>query len=73
MCINQSAFQKLKRPYFLLFIFTFFRFKTCPNLKVFSYCLCHRQHVHHNIETRSRWCVKKKKEREKEREEQKES
>lgn len=27
---------------------------------MFSYCLCHHQHVHHNIETRSRWCVKKR-------------
>lgn len=62
MCINQSAFEKLKRPFY--FVFYVFRFKTCPNLKVFFYCLCHHQHVHHNIETKSRWCVKRERERE---------
>lgn len=63
MCINQSAFEKLKRPFY--FVFYVFRFKTCPNLKVFFYCLCHHQHVHHNIETKSRWCVKRERERNK--------
>lgn len=58
LCINQSAFQKLKRPFFL------FYFTNLPNTRFSVFITVNI--FHHNNDTRSRrGCLFKKKEREK--------
>lgn len=59
MCINQSAFQKLKRPFLFFFSFT-----NLPKTKFSVFITANI--FHHNNDTRSRrGCLFKKKEREK--------
>lgn len=76
MCINQSAFQKLKRPYFHLFIYLFLRFsfQNLPESKgVFLLSLSPSTRSSQHRNEKQVVCLKKKRERQRKSERNKKS